>query len=102
MTSKFTTALLATAAAFALASAAHATVINFNGAPDGTPWTAIETANNPMTYVASFQNLGNAAPQGVQCASTADVLNGSCLFRLKDYIRQTGGQYFNPGNVPPP
>jgi hypothetical protein len=74
----------------------------FNGAPDGTPWTAIETANNPMTYVASFQNLGNAAPQGVQCTSTADVLNGSCLFRLKDYIRQTGGQYFNPGNVPPP
>ncbi len=54
-----------------------------------------------MHYVASFQNLGNAAPQGVQCA-VGEVLNGSCLRRLKTHIRETGGKYFNAGDVPPP
>jgi hypothetical protein len=74
----------------------------FDGAPSGTPWTAIEKAADPMAYVASFQNLGNAAPQGVHCASTTEVLNGSCLRRLNAYIEDTGGKYFNPGEVPPP
>ncbi len=72
---------------------------------DGTPgalWSEIENAADPMSYVASFQNLGNAAPQGVHCASTAGVLNGSCLRRLEAYIEETGGKYFNPGDVPPP
>lgn len=72
---------------------------------DGTPgalWSEIEDAPDPMSYVASFQNLGNAAPQGVYCNGVADVLDGSCLRHLKDYIEETGGNYFNPGYVPPP
>lgn len=74
----------------------------FDQAPQGTPWREIEQAADPMSYVASFQNLGNAAPQGVHCANVAEVLNGSCLKRLKAYIEKTGGEYFNPGDVPPP
>ena len=78
----------------------------FNNLPQGTPWTAIENATDPMSYVASFQNLGNAAPQGVHCANVDEVLNGSCLKRLEAYIEETGGKYFNPGDhgppVPPP
>jgi len=74
----------------------------FEGAEPGALWTEIENAADPMSYVASFQNLRNAAPQGVHCASTAEVLNGSCLGRLKAYIEETGGKYFNPGDVPPP
>ena len=74
----------------------------FEGAAPGALWTEIESAADPMSFVASFRNLGNAAPQGVHCASTAEVLNGSCLGRLKAYIEDTGGKYFNPGHVPPP
>jgi hypothetical protein len=55
-----------------------------------------------MQYVATFRNLGNAAPQGVHCLGVEDVLSGSCLQRLQAYIESTGGKYFNPGNVPPP
>ncbi len=72
---------------------------------DGTPgalWTDIENAAEPMGYVASFQNLGNAAPQGVHCNGVAEVLDGSCQRRLEDYIEETGGRYFNPGYAPPP
>lgn len=72
----------------------------FNDPAVPTAWTAIEDAPDPMFYVASFQNLGNAAPQGVHCASTDDVLNGSCLEQLETYIENTGGKYFNPGDVP--
>ena len=74
----------------------------FNDLPIGTRWTEIENAADPMSYVASFQNLGNAAPQGVHCADVKEVLNGWCLKRLEAYIEKTGGKYFNPGNVPPP
>ena len=74
----------------------------FDGAPQGALWSEIENAADPMAYVASFQNLGNAAPQGVHCASVAQVLNGSCLRRLEAYIEETGGRYFDPGDVPPP
>jgi hypothetical protein len=59
-------------------------------------------ADDPTYYVASFQNLGNAAPQGVHCADVKEVLNGSCLKRLKAYIEEYGGKYFKPGDVPPP
>ena len=45
----------------------------FDGAPQGALWSEIENAADPMAYVASFQNLGNAAPQGVHCASVAQV-----------------------------
>ena len=74
----------------------------FKGAEPGAQWTEIVNAADPTYYVASFQNLGNAAPQGVHCANTAEVLNGSCLRRLEAYIEETGGKYFNPGDVPPP
>lgn len=67
-----------------------------------TEWTEIENAPDPMALVASFQWLGNAAPQGVLCRDVDDVLDGSCLERLKTYIQDTGGKYFNPGDVPPP
>lgn len=65
-------------------------------------WTEIANADDPMLLVASFRWLGNAAPQGVHCRDTRDVLDGSCLERLKTYIQETGGKYFNPGDVPPP
>ena len=74
----------------------------FDNLPQGTPWTEIEKADDPMTYVATFQNLGNAAPQGVHCVDVEEVLNGSCQKRLEDYIEKTGGKYFNPGYAPPP
>jgi len=74
----------------------------FNNAPQGTPWTAIESAPDPMSYVASFQNIGDAAPQGVHCASVADVLDGSCLNRLEAHIEESGGTYFSSGGVSPP
>jgi hypothetical protein len=74
----------------------------FDGLPQGTGWTEIENAADPMYYVASFQNLGNTAPQGVHCVDVEEVLNGSCLRRLEDYIEETGGKYFNPGYAPPP
>ena len=74
----------------------------FNNLPQGTWWSEIENAADPMYYVASFQNLGNAAPQGVHCLNVEELLNGLCLKRLKAYIEETGGKYFNPGDVPPP
>ena len=67
----------------------------FDNAPRGTPWTAIESAPDPMSYVASFQNIGDAAPQGVHCASVAEVLDGSCLNRLEAHIEDSGGTYFS-------
>lgn len=74
----------------------------FDNAPRGTPWTAIESAPDPMSYVASFQNIGDAAPQGVHCASVAEVLDGSCLIRLEAHIEESGGTYFSSGGVSPP
>ncbi|MGO9614273.1 MAG: hypothetical protein ACLPX5_14745 [Dissulfurispiraceae bacterium] len=74
----------------------------FEGAAPGAMWSEIEKAADPMLYVASFQNLGNAAPQGVHCVSVAEVLNGECLKRLEAYIEEAGGKYFSPGDVPPP
>jgi hypothetical protein len=69
----------------------------FNNLPPGALWTEIENAADPMSYVASFQNLGNAAPQGVHCASTAEVLNGSCLD--VSHIEETGESFI--GDPPP-
>lgn len=43
-------------------------------------------------YVASAQNIGSAAPQGVNC-SLQDVLGGQCLAQLKSHISATGGSY---------
>jgi hypothetical protein len=73
-----------------------------DGAPQGALWSAIENAADPMSYVASCQTLGHAAPQGLHCASTAEVLNGSCVRRPETSIEDTGGKYFHPGHIPPP
>jgi hypothetical protein len=43
-------------------------------------------------YVASAQNIGTGAPQGVNC-TVAEVTGGQCLSRLKAYIQSTGGSY---------
>ena len=43
-------------------------------------------------YVASAQNIGAGAPQGVNC-SVSEVLGGDCLQSLKSYIEETGGSY---------
>lgn len=43
-------------------------------------------------YVASAQNIGAGAPQGVNC-EVDEVLDGGCLDRLKAYIADTGGTY---------
>lgn len=47
-------------------------------------------------YVASAQNIGAGAPQGVNCSVT-EVVAGSCLDRLEDYIERTGGSYTAAG-----
>jgi hypothetical protein len=43
-------------------------------------------------FVASAANIGSGAPQGVNC-TVAQVTGGTCLSRLKAYIKQTGGNY---------
>jgi hypothetical protein len=43
-------------------------------------------------FIASSANIGSGAPQGVNC-SVGEVVNGSCLSRLKSHIKQTGGSY---------
>jgi hypothetical protein len=47
-------------------------------------------------YVASAQNIGPGAPQGINC-EVSDVLDGTCLRDLKAYIAQTGGSYAASG-----
>jgi hypothetical protein len=46
-------------------------------------------------YVASAQNIGPGAPQGLNC-EVSEVLDGTCLRDLKAYIAQTGGSYTAP------
>lgn len=43
-------------------------------------------------YVASAQNIGAGAPQGVNC-SPSELLAGECLAELQRYIERTGGTY---------
>jgi hypothetical protein len=43
-------------------------------------------------YVASGDNIGPGAPQGVNC-TVGEFVGGSCLENLKAYIAQTGGSY---------
>ena len=43
-------------------------------------------------YVASAKNIGTGAPQGVNC-TVSELTGGTCLSRLKAYIKQTGGSY---------
>lgn len=73
----------------------------FQGQPIGTEWRTLDDNPNAYDFVASFQNMGNAAPQGVQC-DLGQLVRGSCLLKLRTYISQTGGSYINPGYKPPP
>lgn len=47
----------------------------------------------PESYAARPDQIGAAAPQGVQC-SLSEYLNDSCLKRLKKHIADTGGTYY--------
>jgi hypothetical protein len=47
-------------------------------------------------YVASAENIGAGAPQGVNCTAP-ELLDGGCLGRLESYIAQTGGSYTATG-----
>ena len=58
----------------------------FDDNPDATNWTDV-TGDE---YVASAQNIGGGAPQGVNC-SLEDYLDGTCLNELESYIESTGG-----------
>jgi hypothetical protein len=58
----------------------------FDDNPDATSWTQV-TGDE---YVASAQNIGGAAPQGVNCSLEA-YLDRSCLEELQSYIESTGG-----------
>jgi hypothetical protein len=43
-------------------------------------------------YVASAQNIGSGAPQGVNC-TFEEYLDGTCEAELRTYIADTGGTY---------
>jgi hypothetical protein len=60
----------------------------FNDNPTATHWHQV-TGDQ---YVASAQNIGPSAPQGVNC-SVAQFLDDSCLHELQSYIASTGGSY---------
>jgi hypothetical protein len=57
----------------------------FDDNPDATNWADV-TGDE---YIASAQNIGGAAPQGVNCSLEA-YLGGSCLSELEGYIASTG------------
>jgi hypothetical protein len=54
--------------------------------------TATWTELSGDEFVASAQNIGAGAPQGVNC-DVDDVLEGTCEDRLRTYIERTGGSY---------
>lgn len=60
----------------------------FDDNPNATKWNEVSGEK----YVASAQNIGAGAPQGVNC-SVDEFLGGDCLARLEDYIAETGGEY---------
>ena len=60
----------------------------FDDHPSSTSWADV-TGDE---YVASAENIGAAAPQGVNC-SLDDFLGGQCLSDLKRRISSTGGSY---------
>ncbi len=60
----------------------------FDDNPNATKWNEVSGEK----YVASAQNIGAGAPQGVNC-SVDEFLGGDCLARLEDYIAETGGDY---------
>jgi hypothetical protein len=60
----------------------------FDDHPAATRWSDVTGSK----YVASGENIGPGAPQGVNC-TLAQFRKGSCLETLKEYITQTGGSY---------
>lgn len=60
------------------------------------PWSEIPVQNG-SPWVASAENLGAAAPQGVTCRSIRILVSERCLGDLKRQIRVTGGHYFARG-----
>ncbi len=62
----------------------------FDDNPDSSSWADVEG----YEYVASAQNIGAGAPQGVVC-EVESFLDGTCLADLQSYISRTGGSYFD-------
>jgi hypothetical protein len=60
----------------------------FDDHPNAKRWSDV-TGDK---YIASGENIGPGAPQGVNCTAE-QFLDGSCLARLKAYIAETGGTY---------
>jgi hypothetical protein len=60
----------------------------FDDHPAAKRWSDVTGSK----YVASGENIGSGAPQGVNC-TVAQFLDQSCLASLKTYISQTGGSY---------
>jgi hypothetical protein len=60
----------------------------FNDHP-GAAWSAVSGSE----FVASPQNIGTGAPQGVNC-TVQSFLSGACLTELQAYISSTGGNYY--------
>jgi hypothetical protein len=60
----------------------------FDDHPKAKRWSDVKGAK----YVASGENIGPGAPQGVNC-SVGEFVGGSCLENLKAYIAGTGGNY---------
>jgi hypothetical protein len=63
----------------------------FDDNPNATSWSEVTGGK----YVASGENIGPGAPQGVNC-TVAALLDGGCLGTLESYIAQTGGSYTAP------
>jgi hypothetical protein len=60
----------------------------FDDNPTASQWNQV-TGDQ---YVASAQNIGPAAPQGVNC-TVPEFLDDTCLAELKSYLESTGGSY---------
>jgi hypothetical protein len=60
----------------------------FDDHPNAKRWSEVSGSK----YVASGQNIGAGAPQGVNC-TVSEYLDGGCLRNLKAYIAETGGSY---------
>lgn len=60
----------------------------FDDNPDSTSWADVVGDE----YVASAQNIGSGAPQGVNC-TLEEFLDDSCEAELRSYIADTGGAY---------
>jgi hypothetical protein len=60
----------------------------FDDHPDAKRWSQVTGEK----YVATHENIGAGAPQGVNC-SVGQLTDGSCLSKLEAYVAETGGRY---------